>query len=923
MGVKQLDKDFRITLNLDTKGYKDKPTKDENETRKLYNRVHKKNNVVSIKPEDLIAAVEEGKTFTPGIMEGNGEKGWRAQQIIGADIDNKKDRLDENGEKVTMPCDHIITPKEALEIMKANNLDPLFMYHTFSSTKDLPKFRVVCALSEEITEGEEAKRLTRKLANLFNSATNEPNADTSITNLDRMLLGSTPGSVCYKSDHVTDKADLEKLIDPEQPKEDDFSKLLKVYTEDDRQLEADRDNFDLLDYVLKDNPGSKPKKIGSNLYVNPCPICGHDKDFHIKNKSFWACYGGSTSDKTNGSIIDYLMYKDGLDLHGALDKFYYEIMGHPRKGRVVEVKAESGEIVPTNTKVVSEYTEFDHRILKKPLYIGENFISDDGRIYGVDNRGLVFTIIPTEVYPLERLCNIESNKERITITFKRNGKWVDKTIDKIIIASHSKVVELANYGLPITSIRAKSFVSYMAAAENLNDIPVVRTIDYFGWLNTSDNKAHFIPYDKQVKFDGAEEYKDLTRSLKPHGDKEAWFNLVKDIRKNTATQFIPQLFMSISLASALLKPLNMQPFIANLWGLTGRGKTATLKLATSIWGNPEDGKLITDGDTTPTALFSKASVLKSLPLCIDDFSKIDLKRLTIESLIYTLCSGTDRARANVEGGLKAVKTWRNSIITTFERPLVDGSMKGGAINRVLDFEAQSEDIFENPGMIFETIQANYGFLGEIFINKILEIGEAKLSEIRKSYENQIIETAAATGEKKEMKQIIPLSIVLTADHIAAEIFGDGITLNTKKLIRFLKGTNDVSDGQRAYNHLVDFLAINARNFIDLDNPALDNIETYKSSFQTYGYTGTEDNNYYVFLNGLQLDTILNGSGFNKKVFLNWLRDHELIKLSSNGFSSAKRIPGSPKPIRVYAIRIKDQEGDNEFTEADPKTTPWT
>ena len=912
MGVKQLDKDFRITLNLDTKGYKAKPGKEE--IGGICNRLKAKNKIVSIKPDDLMGAIEKGRTYTPGIMEGTSGSGWKGQQLICADIDNKKPLKDEagnvvkdeTGHVIDIPCEHIITTAEALDIMKANNLDPLFMYYTFSSTKELPKFRVACVLSEKLTEGEEAKRLTRKLAHLFNSTTNEPNADTSITNLDRMLLGSTPGSVCYKSDHVTDKADLDKLIDPEQPKEDDFSKLLKVYTEDDKQLEADRDNFDLLDYVLKDNPGAKVKKIGSNLYVNPCPICGHNNDFHIKNKSFWACYGGGTSDNTNGSIIDYLIHKEGLNLHEALDKFYYGIMGHPRKEK--KQAPEVGEIVPTNTKQITEYTEFNHRILQKPLYIGECYISDEGRIYGVDSKGMVFTIIPCQVYPLERLCNIESNKERLTITFKRDGKWIDKTIDKYIIANHSKVVELANYGLPITSIRAKAFVSYMAAIENLNkDIPVVKTIDYFGWADCSDNKPHFIPYDKQIKFDGAEEYKDLTKSLKPHGNKEAWFNLVKDIRKNTATQFIPQLFMSISLASVLLKPLNMQPFIANLWGLTGRGKTATLKLATSIWGNPEDGKLITDGDSTPTALFSKASVLKSLPLCIDDFSKVDLKKLSIESLIYTLCSGTDRARANIEGGLKSVKTWKDSIITTFERPLVDGNMKGGAINRVLDFEAPNEDIFENPGMIFETVQANYGFMGELFINKILEIGEARLFEIRKGFENQIIEAAAAAGEQKEMKQIIPLSVVLTADKIAADMFGDGITLNIKKLIKYLKGTNDVSDGQRAYIHLTEFIPVHQRNFINLDNPALDEDHTYSSSYDVYGYTGAEEGGSYLYLSGYQLDIILEGSGYNRNVFINWLKDKELLKLQGHGNTINKKILGESK--RVYAIKIIPQEDD--------------
>ncbi|MBQ2173574.1 MAG: DUF927 domain-containing protein, partial [Alphaproteobacteria bacterium] len=746
----------------------------------------------------------------------------------------------------------------------------------------------------------------RKLTNLFNSATKEPNADTGISNLDRLLYGSTSGSVFYNSGTITEKNKFDGLMDPEEnenkakntPANVEAKRAWNKEKEEEKaRLNRDIENFDLLEYILSTQPGCKVVTKGRNTFLNPCPVCGHNDDFRIKaNKAFWVCFSSATSTDTNGSIIDYLMEAEHKTLSEALDYFKHDLMHYPRirpksstptnrRGDLGE-DPEQVEVVPTDiinatreqlldkefirntldrcepselkrtgemlldrareikgfkimplkraineiikaknnqgiTEKITGQTEFVHRTLNKPLYIGDNYISEDGKIYGIregKEMDELFIICPCMVYPLERLCNIETHKERLTITFYKDGKWIDKTIEKLIIANHSKVVDLANFGLPITSVRAKSFVSFMAAIEYLNkDIPRVNTINYFGWFKDLEGQPEFVPYSSKIKFDGAEEYKDLAKSIQPHVDKQKWFELVKKIRSNTNKQFMPQLFMSIALASVLLKPLNMLPFIANIWGLTGRGKTANLKLATSIWGNPEESKYIMDGDTTATALFVKASTLKHLPLCIDDFSKIDLKKLSIESLIYTLCSGTDRARATSKDvHLQEVHTWKNAILTTFERPLIDDNMKGGAINRVLDFEIPDEDIFEDPGEVFNTIQTNYGFLGSMFIEKVQEIGAAKLLEIQKKFEKQIIAAAEDMGEKKETKQILPLSVILTADKIATEIFQDGIHLNVRDLTRHLKSIKEVADGQRAYEHLKDYINMNQRNFISLD-----------------------------------------------------------------------------------------------------------
>lgn len=354
----------RIELNVDTVGYKDKESA-KKATGAICNRTKCSNGIVTINPAQLVEVIECGKTFTPGVLTGTTEAAWKSQQIIAADIDNKKDLLDGSGNRVKdnnkvvqVPCTPIVTPEKALEILHANNLDPYLMYYSFSNTPELPKFRIIFVLSEKLTDGAESKKLTRKLAYLFNSATKEPNADMSIATLDRLLYGSTPGSVFYKSEHLTDKSQFDGLIDPESVKEDlpknqCFNDYWKDINEQERErLKKDVENFDLSKYILRTRPGSRIHTKGRQNYINPCPVCGHNDDFCV-NGAFWVCYSSATDRDTNGSIIDYLIEAEHMTLPDALDYFKHDIMNYPRHEKPVQ-ETNTTKQFPNKNAIISK-----------------------------------------------------------------------------------------------------------------------------------------------------------------------------------------------------------------------------------------------------------------------------------------------------------------------------------------------------------------------------------------------------------------------------------------------------------------------------------------------------------------------------------------------------------------------------------------
>ena len=62
--------------------------------------------------------------------------------------------------------------------------------------------------------------------------------------------------------------------------------------------------------------------------MSPCPICGHNNDFQIdKIKQTWHCHSSATENNNGGTIIDFLIWKDGLAEKEAIAHFKYELCG--------------------------------------------------------------------------------------------------------------------------------------------------------------------------------------------------------------------------------------------------------------------------------------------------------------------------------------------------------------------------------------------------------------------------------------------------------------------------------------------------------------------------------------------------------------------------------------------------------------------
>lgn len=547
---------------------------------------------------------------------------------------------------------------------------------------------------------------------------------------------------------------------------------------------------------------------------------------------------------------------------------------------------------------LNSYTEFSYGDTEQEYFCG-NWIATENGIKTFTMYGEQLACYHP-ILPVQRLINAETGKEKVCLAFKKGGIWKEIIVDKGVIASNTKIVSLAEYGVSVTSETSRALVRFLADIENynINLIDKQTSTSKLGWIGNE-----FMPYGQDVVFDSDDRYRDIFRSVTEDGSYKVWLDLIKQIRAGPRRE--PLIYMAGSFASILLKPLNILSFILNLWGETGKGKTVALMLAVSIWGDPAEGKYMTDSTASRVALEVRQDILNNLPMAVDDLSKMrDKYGDEFTEIIYMLCAGKGKDRSNVNLGLNKPTTWTNIILTNIERPLANETMKGGAINRILDFEMEEGTIFEDGNAVVEIITRNYGFAGRLFVDAVQEIGFDTIRDLQQGYFQQIKDRAAELGIEKEEKQMIPLSAMLVADKIATDyIFKDGVYMDFDHCFDTLKNKGEVSEHERAYEFIMSEVSVNINKF----KP--DASGEYRGEVW-----GVIERGYIVIIKNA-FDRLCDRGNFSAKAFLSWAAKRDYIVTQAGKNTKVTKIGGASS--RCVWLKVRDDlDGSNDFIDFD-------
>ena len=546
------------------------------------------------------------------------------------------------------------------------------------------------------------------------------------------------------------------------------------------------------------------------------------------------------------------------------------------KSEMRDYAKEAGERI--NERDYANTTDFSGQPLT--LDCGQYICTDDGVMLAA--YGDTTVVCPHPIMLSGRLVNLDSGEVRLEVSFRRGAEWRTVVVEKVILASAAKIIDLARLGIAVDSENAKALVKYFTDLEAMNydRLPERHSVARVGWTTS----GKFVPYADSVEFDGAPGFRAVFDSFHPNGDRDAWFKAASKARNEST---IARIVLAASLASALVSPLHALPFFVHIWGRSGNGKTMLLKLAASVWASPNSSEgYVRNFNSTIVGLETAAGFFNSAPLCVDELQVVKNRR-DYDDIIYMLSEGQGRSRGSKDGSFQQIKSWQNTIITTGEMPITSDFSGAGAISRIIEISCGKERLLSDYRGLSDTLSHNWGFAGKEFVEgltpQVLEAAKKVQEEYRAAFE------ASATTEKLALSA----SLILTADALAELlIWHTGTSLSAVDLAKYLPTEKEVDTNQRALEWLYGTIAENESKF-DFSGDSIPR-EVW-GEYKTDGYDRPG-----VAIIASVLSRIMPEAGFNATAFRQWAATEGYLRRDAEGKSTFMvRLHGKPPTRCVW------------------------
>lgn len=414
--------------------------------------------------------------------------------------------------------------------------------------------------------------------------------------------------------------------------------------------------------------------------------------------------------------------------------------------------------------------------------------------------------------PIARITNVEDDTEKVEVAYKTDRKWKSLVLPRTVLADSREIVKaLAEKGINgVTSNTGKVTVDYFADLLTLNQdtLEKKKSVSHLGWIEKAKAETTpFAPYCGNIMVEWQPGNRINADTFTPKGSFEKWKSTIKTLRKNPVFRVI----MAASFAAPLVGFLGDQSFIVHLWGRTGAGKTVSLEMAASVWGNPDSG-LVGSLNSTNNFMLATACNIHSMPICLDELQTIKNKFGNYNKLIMQLTQNQNRGRLRKDGTQQVTGSWRTDFITTGEEPIVQEKGEGGMKNRVLEIEC-GKDLFEgmNKREIISTIRKNFGHAGRAFIEELQR--RQKADDATEELKAKCDAYRAKLEKVKSGKQSALGALLCVADDVARKLFWpDEKETLYEALVPFLKAEKDVDQPTQAIEYVWDVIAANKGNF---------------------------------------------------------------------------------------------------------------
>ena len=291
--------------------------------------------------------------------------------------------------------------------------------------------------------------------------------------------------------------------------------------------------------------------------------------------------------------------------------------------------------------------------------------------------------------------------------------------------------ELAKYGVMGNEVRHKYIAEYLLAFilefQDLEKAKAMRT--QFGW---ADNDSAFIVGDREIKATGvyhsppASCLVNMLPYVQPKGSLDNW----KDVFALYGRAGLEiQAFGALAgFGAPLLKFTGQKGAVINfIHAESGTGKTTILRMANSVFGDPE--MLLGTPEDTDVGKILKVGFLNNIVNTLDEIT--NMKPLDASRALYAYSQGRgkDKAKANANELRENTVTWRTISIASsnasfYEKLAMVKNNAEGEMMRLLEFKVPHLDVpvistQEGKDMLDHMLVNNYGMAGEKYMQYVI------------------------------------------------------------------------------------------------------------------------------------------------------------------------------------------------------------
>ena len=431
----------------------------------------------------------------------------------------------------------------------------------------------------------------------------------------------------------------------------------------------------------------------------------------------------------------------------------------------------------------------------------------------------------------KRLKNVDTNEEKVEVGFYRDGKWNYVVSTRSNVFNRNTIIQIGNKSLPVGSENAKDLVRYLTdlERENLTTLPINISTSHMGWVG-----KNFLPGAANDLVLDVEEGGSVSVACgyRQMGTLKEWIEFIKPLREYPIARFM----LAASFAAPLLKLLGQRVFIVHSWGQSRGGKTAALKAALSVWGDPND--TMANFNATKVGLERLAAFYQDLPLGLDERQVVGDKQGLIESLVYMLGTGKGKARGAKNGGLQHWNSWRTIVLTTGEEPLSTSSSASGIRTRALELYGLPIPDEEIASKTHQIVTEQFGTAGPEWIVRLIRELDADPGMVKDAHK-EISEKLKGWHTDKIASHRAAIAVIALGDFYVSqwlleidpeEALKQALTL-AEMIFHQLESAVENQDAHRAYEYLLSWLDVNSAYFSEKTNVN----QRYGMMFDDYAY----------------------------------------------------------------------------------------